>query len=229
MLEEREQLLGVARAIGSSAVRAERVLNETYLRWYELGRSRRATVFGTRQWLIRTATGIAQQSQSETGMSSDGLGRPTRHGQPSRSNPRFGPENAESQLWLPTGLTDEASATVRKRIIARFVAACAHDDRQGLLDLLADDVLAVCDGGAHVRAAVRPIRGATEVARFLADLLFRQPELELEVALLNGRGAVVVRLHGRVVGLLNFTVGGSEVTYLWILLNPTRLRGWSHA
>ena len=49
----------------------------------------------------------------------------------------------------------------------RFLAAVRDGDLQGLLDVLAPDVVIVADGGGLVAAARRPVEGAERVARFL--------------------------------------------------------------
>src|SRR5215217_8110792 len=52
--------------------------------------------------------------------------------------------------------------------VERFLAALQTGDVQGLLDVLAPDVVVVSDGGGVVAAARHPIEGAEAVARLLA-------------------------------------------------------------
>ena len=48
-------------------------------------------------------------------------------------------------------------ATEQQEAVDRFLAAVRHGDLQGLLDVLAPDVVVVADGGGVVTAARRPI------------------------------------------------------------------------
>ena len=59
------------------------------------------------------------------------------------------------------------SATEQQEAVDRFLAAVQHGDLQGLLDVLAPDVVVIADGGGLVSAARQPIEGAERVARFL--------------------------------------------------------------
>ena len=60
------------------------------------------------------------------------------------------------------------STTEQQEAVERFLAAVRSGDMQGLLDVLAPDVLVVADGGGLVVAARRPIEGAERAAAFLA-------------------------------------------------------------
>jgi RNA polymerase sigma-70 factor (ECF subfamily) len=55
------------------------------------------------------------------------------------------------------------STTEQQEAVDRFIAAIRQGDLQGLLDVLAPD-LVVADGGGIVAAALRPIEGAARVA-----------------------------------------------------------------
>ena len=61
----------------------------------------------------------------------------------------------------------QVSTTEQQEAVDRFLAAIRHGDLQGLLDVLAPDVVVVADGGGLVAAARRPIEGAESVAGFL--------------------------------------------------------------
>src|SRR5688572_4390451 len=59
------------------------------------------------------------------------------------------------------------STTEQQDAVERFLVAVRDGDLQGLLDVLAPDVVVVADGGGLVAAARRPIEGAERVAAFL--------------------------------------------------------------
>ena len=78
------------------------------------------------------------------------------------------------------------SAAERDAVIERFRAATETGDLQGLMDVLAPDVVLMTDGGGKVQAALNPIRGRDKVLRFLAgvtpDALELEPVLAQRVA-----------------------------------------------
>ncbi|MEU1184123.1 sigma factor, partial [Streptomyces sp. NPDC005820] len=63
----------------------------------------------------------------------------------------------------------------RHDAVARAVLrACVAEDAERLASLLAPDATAFFDGGGKVRALVKPVHGATQVARSLLALLARR-------------------------------------------------------
>src|SRR5918996_320448 len=77
------------------------------------------------------------------------------------------------------------STTQHEEVVDRFLAAIRHGDLQGLLNVLAPDVVAVSDGGGFVAAARRPIEGAERVAAFLIGAA-RSVDFETKAVWLNG-------------------------------------------
>ena len=61
----------------------------------------------------------------------------------------------------------EVSRTEQQQVVERFLAAVTPGDLQGLLDVLAPDVVLVADGGGVVQAVVNPVIGAKKVANLL--------------------------------------------------------------
>jgi RNA polymerase sigma-70 factor (ECF subfamily) len=84
----------------------------------------------------------------------------------------------------------------------------------------------VNDGGGKVRAAIRPVYGASEAARFVSDLLTDLPGADLAVETVNGRAGLVVRRAGQAVAVVSLSVAGSVATAVWVVLNPDKLHGW---
>ena len=92
--------------------------------------------------------------------------------------------------------------------------------------VLAADAVAVCDGGAKVRAPVHPIHGAHEVALLVDALLTGRSDAVLTVEAVNGHAGLTLRRAGTAVAAVSVGVAGTEVTAVWIVLNPDKLRGW---
>ncbi|MGW0308513.1 RNA polymerase sigma-70 factor, partial [Nocardia sp. NPDC003167] len=91
------------------------------------------------------------------------------------------------------------SSAQSRDALAAFARAVETGDLQGLLDLLAPEVVLLADGGGVVKAVVRPIVGADKVARLMAGGLPRFPgAVSTEPTQINGAPALIVRRDGTV-------------------------------
>lgn len=116
---------------------------------------------------------------------------------------------------------DEATAT---QAAARFLDAAGGGDLEPFLALLAPDVELVADGGGRVRAPLLPVRGATNVGRFVASVRNRaDPRAITVVARLNGAPAIVVALAGAPAAAVLFELSGGAITRLYLVGNPDKL------
>jgi RNA polymerase sigma-70 factor (ECF subfamily) len=118
-------------------------------------------------------------------------------------------------------------APARARPIAeRFLAAAATGDVQGLMDVLAPDVVFLSDGGGVVAAALRPVAGPDKVARLLLGLMAkgaRMGELDLRLGTCNGMPSVAVLIDGVLDQVTSIEVRGSAVTAVYCVRNPEKL------
>jgi RNA polymerase sigma-70 factor (ECF subfamily) len=91
----------------------------------------------------------------------------------------------------------DVSPAETQAALQAFHVAIETGGLQGLMNILAPDVVALGDGGGVVQAAVRPITGADRVARMLEVGLPRVGgELSAELAQINGGPALIIRLKG---------------------------------
>src|SRR5215218_8993217 len=90
----------------------------------------------------------------------------------------------------------QVSPAEQAAVVERFLAAVRNGDVQGLLDVLAPDVVVVSDGGGVVAAALRPIEGASRVAAFLGNLARTVGPLQTTAVWLNGGSAMRIDLDG---------------------------------
>ncbi|RBQ20964.1 hypothetical protein DP939_07850 [Spongiactinospora rosea] len=204
MLDERRHLLEIARWMFDSAAMADRVVQETYRRWYALADAERAGITVPRAWLTWTAGAVCLELLSGAEPAARGGRAPV-------------PEPAQGPPATPDG---------HDRVVRRFAAACEAGDTAGLHAVLAANAMVVSDGGGRVRAAVRPAHGADAVARFVTELLGDRTGTELSVRPVNGRSGMVLRRAGQAVAVVAVSVAGTEVTAVWIMLNPDKLRHW---
>lgn len=121
----------------------------------------------------------------------------------------------------------------REEVTRRFLAAAMGGDLDGLIQVLAPDVVLLTDGGGKARAAIRPILGAAKVARFVIGVSSRpyrgyQPgEIISSAVELNGDSGALLTAGGRVVAALTATVTGGRITAIQLVVNPDKLRAIS--
>jgi PPOX class probable F420-dependent enzyme len=73
-----------------------------------------------------------------------------------------------------------------------FLQASLSGDMEALLELFSDDVTLYSDGGGKTRAALRPVYGADNVARFLTGILRNiLPGFAVKQTRVNGRSGLV--------------------------------------
>jgi RNA polymerase sigma-70 factor (ECF subfamily) len=121
----------------------------------------------------------------------------------------------------------EASREQRDEVARRFFAAAGGGDLNGLLELLAPDVVTIGDGGGKGQALREPTYGAERVARFLLGL-FRRAQKEgtyAVSALVNGQpGAVAYDTEGRVVAVFALDIADGLVQAIRSVVNPDKLQ-----
>jgi RNA polymerase sigma-70 factor (TIGR02957 family) len=121
----------------------------------------------------------------------------------------------------PRGAVSPAAA---RGALEAFQRAVETGDLQGLLDLLAPDVVFLGDGGGVRQAVPRPVVGAGRVARLLAIGLGRiDPAASLRPAEVNGYPALILRLGGEIDTVVAVRIDDGLVTGLYAVRNPEKL------
>ena len=116
------------------------------------------------------------------------------------------------------------TATEQQEALDRFLAAIRHGDLQGLLDVLAPDVVVVADGGGVVPAARRPVQGAERVASLLIRGL-RSVDFEAAAVWLNGSPAIRVDAGAAFNAAVSVAVENHRITRIYVVANPQKLAG----
>jgi RNA polymerase sigma-70 factor (ECF subfamily) len=114
------------------------------------------------------------------------------------------------------------STTEQQEAVDRFLAAIRHGDLQGLLDVLAPEVVVVADGGGLVAAARHPIEGAERVAGFLLRGI-RAVDFEAKAIWLNGSPAIRLDIGGEVDTAVSLAVENGRITRIYAIRNPHKL------
>jgi RNA polymerase sigma-70 factor (TIGR02957 family) len=116
------------------------------------------------------------------------------------------------------------SPSQTRAALEAFQRALETRDLQGLLDVLAPEVVMMSDGGGVKRAALRPIIGAEKVVRyFVGGSGKAEDRLTVGPTVVNGSPALVVRLDGEIDGVMAIRVEDARITGLYYVRNPEKL------
>jgi RNA polymerase sigma factor (sigma-70 family) len=119
--------------------------------------------------------------------------------------------------------------TNQARIVRDFKQAWEARDINALVGLLDPGVMVIADGGGLVSAALHPIEGSDQVARYVAALASRAVGLTLLERTVNGQPGLVAQQDGITVTVLAFDVAGDRIKHIWAVRNPDKLRPWTAA
>ncbi|WP_411105063.1 RNA polymerase sigma factor SigJ [Streptomyces sp. cmx-4-9] len=113
-------------------------------------------------------------------------------------------------------------------LVRDFKQAWHAQDINALVKLLAPGATFTADGGGVVAAALHPIEGGEEIARYLTDLAGRASGgLTVLEHTVNGRAGLVVEHEGVAVAVYAFDVADDRITHIWAVRNPDKLRPWT--
>jgi RNA polymerase sigma-70 factor (TIGR02957 family) len=121
----------------------------------------------------------------------------------------------------------EVSEAERDALADRFFAACADGNLEQLERTLAEDVTFYADGGGKAAAVLTPVRGRSQVARFILGLVryASTNRSHIQRVLVNGQpGARLVDQKGEVVAVLALEMTAGKVQSLFNVVNPDKLR-----
>jgi RNA polymerase sigma-70 factor (ECF subfamily) len=113
-----------------------------------------------------------------------------------------------------------------EQLARRFFEAAAGGDMDGLLGMLAPDVVLHGDGGGKAQAIGKPLAGRERVTRMLLGLFRRARTLDTSIRLawVNGQpGAVLYDAQGRVVSVVELEVDRGVVHGINAVVNPDKL------
>ena len=119
-----------------------------------------------------------------------------------------------------------ASKEQQEAILHQFLRACLDGDMDGLLDLLANDIVSYADSGGKAPAARHPISGAGRVARYLLGLGRKASEnFRFRVALINGQPGSIFYRNGVPSVILTLDMLDGQIWEIDLIANPDKLQG----
>ncbi|MER0443824.1 RNA polymerase sigma-70 factor [Streptomyces sp. Edi4] len=119
----------------------------------------------------------------------------------------------------------EPESEASREIVRRFLLATSEGEIQGLMDLMAPDVVQIADGGGKVFAARRPVTGHADVARFVLGVARTSitATTRIEHATYNGMPAARFLNDGELDWLVAFEIHDGKITGLYAMRNPDKL------
>jgi RNA polymerase sigma-70 factor, ECF subfamily len=117
----------------------------------------------------------------------------------------------------------EADKKARDELAGRFLAAAQEGDTDGLMKLLADDVVFYGDGGGKGPAIAKPLYGRQRVVPFVLSLLklVKRMDLVLEPTEVNGEpGAVSRAPDGSIVSVMSMQIADGQIVSVRSVVNP---------
>jgi RNA polymerase sigma-70 factor (ECF subfamily) len=123
----------------------------------------------------------------------------------------------------------EASRRKREELARRFFEAVEADDAQGLVRLLAADVVVYGDGGGKAPASLRPVYGRERVVQLVGQFkpwwFQRLGVRSVRYAEVNGQpGALYLDPDGYPVAVVSLDIADDLVQTVHTITNPDKLR-----
>ncbi|WP_231390279.1 RNA polymerase sigma-70 factor [Nocardia sp. CNY236] len=116
------------------------------------------------------------------------------------------------------------SASQIRVVLESFQRALQTGDPQGLLDVLAPEVVLIGDGGGIKQAVPQPITGPDKVTRFmLGGIRKHNVVFTTEPTMVNGSPALIFRIDGKIDGIMAVRLEGGRITGLYFVRNPEKL------
>jgi RNA polymerase sigma-70 factor (ECF subfamily) len=120
----------------------------------------------------------------------------------------------------------EADRRRQEQLAHRFLEAFEEGDVDGFVELLADDVVFVGDGGGKGRGISRPVYGRRSVIRLLSSFLppFRAAGARVRLGEVNGQpGALFFDAENRLVNVFSFEIADGAIQAVRSVINPDKL------
>jgi RNA polymerase sigma-70 factor (TIGR02957 family) len=116
------------------------------------------------------------------------------------------------------------STAEQQAVVERFRVAVVEGDLDGLLAVLAPDVVMVADGGGLRSAIRRPLLGAERIVAFFAGSSAKGGwTIAGRVVWANGAPAVRLDLDGELDTLMSVVVEDGRITWILAVRNPEKL------
>ncbi|OPX14877.1 RNA polymerase sigma factor SigJ [Gordonia sp. i37] len=118
-----------------------------------------------------------------------------------------------------------ADADTGTQVAHAFLAAAATGDVQALLEVLAPDTVYLADSDGKAPAARRPIHGADQVARIMANLMRLAEKRQMQVGEMevNGMPGFTVAVSDDPGAILWLDVVDGLIRHVFVMRNPAKM------
>ncbi|MCL4877196.1 MAG: RNA polymerase sigma-70 factor [Anaerolineae bacterium] len=119
-----------------------------------------------------------------------------------------------------------ATREQQEKLTMQFLQTCISGDMDGLLVLLAEDIVLQTDsGGTITHAARKPVRGARNVAVYLLNILKAMPsDLKLKFGLINGQLGLVSYRGEKPFSVMALHIVDGRIQNIYNIMNPAKLK-----
>ncbi|GAB4012289.1 RNA polymerase sigma-70 factor [Nocardioides ultimimeridianus] len=111
----------------------------------------------------------------------------------------------------------------QRAVVERFLRAVTTGDVQGLMDVLAPDVVVIADGGGFATASRVPIEGAKRVVAFLKNFPRIVPDATVETIWINGAPAARLDLGAFGMTAISVQIEDGRISRIFTMRNPHKL------
>ncbi|WP_086866259.1 RNA polymerase sigma factor SigJ [Streptomyces viridochromogenes] len=134
--------------------------------------------------------------------------------------------SARKRVSLAATPATPARTADQAEVVRRVKEAWESKDVAALVGVLDPAAVMTADGGGMVGTVLRPIEGDARIAQYMVAIADKAAGLELLERSVNGAPGLVARHAGVVVTVASFEVVDGNVTRIWVVRNPEKLRPW---
>jgi RNA polymerase sigma-70 factor (ECF subfamily) len=121
-----------------------------------------------------------------------------------------------------------AAPDAHARLLRAFCEAAASGDVSSLANLLREDAIAISDGGGRKAAALKPIKGAAKITRFIIGIAGKNAHRDIRMVptMINGSAGVLLYMDGEIDHTLSVAIDGEQerIAAIYVVRNPDKLR-----
>src|SRR3984957_9139395 len=129
---------------------------------------------------------------------------------------------------IGAGQAPAAPAARQAGLVRDFKKAWEDQDIDALIGLLDPGATVIADGGGLAPAALRPIEGAEQIARYVIDLAARTPgNVTFLERTVNGQPGLVAQQDGVTVTVFAFGLAVARTGLFGAVRNPAKLGPWT--
>lgn len=114
-----------------------------------------------------------------------------------------------------------------KQLLQQFIETVEQGDVDGLVTMLADDVMLMPDGGGTRGAAIRILRGNDPVSKFVMGITHLYlDDMTINIEQVNGQWSIVIRLSdGKPFNVVLLDTHGGKVQCIYSIAGEQKLTG----